>query len=251
LENAFEALADIDIQYDGAVGAPLPSGAAAPMANAGADNTNQAFQQILAVVTHLADKLEVTQQQVNALSASGMRSAAPESTSAQGAIPKQRCMPMSATSASTLDDLRADDQLAARANHMVDSLDGLQGQGNNRVSGASTKRGWARPGGDNAPRICVPWPQDYVIGHGRRNRLLYDDLDIYQFIQGAIAIIEQQDELSLIKLMLAQLRATMRDASFHGYEPARYSYGIVLSMLEDGALTWQDQYAWRKSGGQL
>jgi hypothetical protein len=34
----------------------------------------------------------------------------------------------------------------------------------------------------------------------------------------------------------------MRDDSFHGYEPARYSYGIVLSMLEDGALTWQDQY---------
>jgi hypothetical protein len=88
LENAFEVLANIDTQYDGTVEAPLPGGAAAPMANAGADNTTQAFQQILAVVSHLADKLEVTQQQVNALSASGMRSAAPESTSAQGAIPK-------------------------------------------------------------------------------------------------------------------------------------------------------------------
>jgi hypothetical protein len=72
--------------------------------------------------------------------------------------------------------------------------------------------------------------------------LFYDDLDIYQFIQDCIASIEQQDELSLIKLMLAQLRATMRDASFHGYEPARYSYGIVLSMLEDSALTWQHQH---------
>jgi hypothetical protein len=57
LGNAFEALANIDIEYDGAVGATLPSGAAAPMANAGADSTNQTFQQILAVVTHLADKL--------------------------------------------------------------------------------------------------------------------------------------------------------------------------------------------------
>jgi hypothetical protein len=148
---------------------------------------------------------------------------------------------MSATSSATLDDLRADGQLAVHANQMVDSLDGLQGN-NHHVSGASTKQGWARLGGNNAPWICVPWPQDYVIGHGRRNHLLYDDLDIYQFIQGSIAIIEQQDELSLIKLMLAQLRATMRDASFHMYEPARYSYGIVLSMLEDRALTWQDQY---------
>jgi hypothetical protein len=159
------------------LGAPLPSGAVAPMADAGADSTNQTFQQILAVVTHLADKLEVTQQQMNTLSASGLRSPATEATSAQGAIPKQRCAPMSATSSCTLDDLRADDQLAARANQMVDCLDGLQGN-SHRVSGASTKRGWARPGGDNAPRICVPWPQDYVIGHGRRNRLLYDDLDI-------------------------------------------------------------------------
>jgi hypothetical protein len=160
LENAFEALAGLDIQYDGTVEAPLPGGAAAPMANAGADNTNQAFQQILAVVSHLADKLEVTQQQVNALSASGMRSAAPESTSAQGAIPKQRCMP---TSASTLDDLRADEQLTARANHLVDSLDCLQGQGNNRVSGASTKRGWARPSylRPMAAGLCHwPWEEE-------------------------------------------------------------------------------------------
>jgi hypothetical protein len=40
--------------------------------------------------------------------------------------------------------------------------------------------------------------------------------------------------------MLAQLRSTMCDASFHGFDLARYSYGIVLYMLEDGALTWAD-----------
>jgi tetrahydromethanopterin S-methyltransferase subunit A len=88
LGNAFEALANIDIEYDGAIGAPLPSGAAVPMVNASADSTNQNFQQILALVSHLAYKLEVTQQQVNALSASGVRSSKAESTSAQGAIPK-------------------------------------------------------------------------------------------------------------------------------------------------------------------
>jgi hypothetical protein len=41
---------------------------------------------------------------------------------------------------------------------------------------------------------------------------------------------------------MAERLIVHRDASFHGYEPARYSYLIVLSMLEDGALTWQDQY---------
>jgi tRNA/tmRNA/rRNA uracil-C5-methylase (TrmA/RlmC/RlmD family) len=101
--------------------------------------------------------LEVTQQQVNALSASSISHSAAESTSAQGMIPKQRCVPMSATSSSTLEHLRADDQLAARANQMVDSLDRLQGN-NHCVPSASTKRGWALPRGENAPRICTPWP---------------------------------------------------------------------------------------------
>jgi hypothetical protein len=79
------------------------------------------------------------------------------------------------------------------------------------------------------------------VGHGRRNRLLYDDLDIFQ-LQGCISIVEQTSDMTVMRLMLAQLRSTMRDASFHGFESARYSYGIILSMLEDGGLTWADQF---------
>jgi hypothetical protein len=110
------------------------------------------------------------------------------------------------------------------------------------TSATSSKRGWARPGGDNAPKVCTPWPQDFVVGHGRRNRLLYDDLDVYQFAQGCIAMIEQQQDVATMRLMLGQLRSTMWDASFHGFDAARYAFGTVLSMLEDGALTWADQF---------
>jgi hypothetical protein len=45
-----------------------------------------------------------------------------------------------------------------------------------------------------------------------------------------------------MRLMLSQLCSTMWDASFHGFESARYAFGTILSMLEDGALTWADQY---------
>jgi hypothetical protein len=41
-----------------------------------------------------------------------------------------------------------------------------------------------------------------------------------------------------VQAMLAQLCATMRDAQFHGYEAARYPYGTILSLLEDGTVTW-------------
>jgi hypothetical protein len=40
--------------------------------------------------------------------------------------------------------------------------------------------------------------------------------------------------------MLVQLRATMQDAQFHGYQAARYAYGTILSLLEDGTVTWAD-----------
>jgi hypothetical protein len=40
--------------------------------------------------------------------------------------------------------------------------------------------------------------------------------------------------------MLALLRSTLRDAAYHGFEAARYSYGCILSMMEDGSLTWSD-----------
>jgi hypothetical protein len=71
---------------------------------------------------------------------------------------------------------------------------------------------------------------------------LYDDLDVYQFIQGCIAMVEQQQDVGTMRVMLSQLHSTMRDASFHGFESTCYAFGTVLSMLEDGALTWADQF---------
>jgi hypothetical protein len=59
-------------------------------------------------------------------------------------------------------------------------------------------------------------------------------------VQGAISIIEREDDLLIVCAMLAQLRATMHDAQFHGYESARYAYGTILSLLEDGTVTWTD-----------
>jgi hypothetical protein len=55
-------------------------------------------------------------------------------------------------------------------------------------------------------------------------------------------MIERQPDVDTMRLMLGQLRSTMRDASFHGFESASYAFGTVLSMLEDGTLTWAHQY---------
>jgi hypothetical protein len=55
-------------------------------------------------------------------------------------------------------------------------------------------------------------------------------------------MVEQQQDVGIMRLMLSQLCSTMRVASFHGFESTRYVFQTVLSILEDGALTWADQF---------
>jgi hypothetical protein len=102
------------------------------------------------------------------------------------------------------------------------------------------RRGWSRPGGDNAPRVAIPWPQDFIIGHGKKSRLCYDDLTDFEWTQGCLAIIEPEEDMSVARGMLALLKTMLRDAAYHRFEAARYSYGCVLSMMEDGLLHWND-----------
>jgi hypothetical protein len=122
---------------------------------------------------------------------------------------------------------------------MVEALD-LGGTGNfsSSVPAKATKRGWARPGGENAPRVQVPWPQNFIIGQSRKLHLLYDELDIMQFVQGCISITDRTDDPAVIRAMLEQLWLTLRDAQSYGFEAARFAYGVVLLQMEDGTLSW-------------
>jgi hypothetical protein len=162
--------------------------------------------------------MDSQQEQLNHLQAAMANSSVvprpSEVTQGQGAIPKRSCAQEALSGPIhdvTLPALRADGVAMSQAVRMLDALDtGIQGNSVINFPKA-LKRGWARPGGENAPRIPIPWPQDFIIGQGRKPRLLFDELDIHQFVQGAIAIIECEDDLVTVRAMLAQLRATMRD----------------------------------------
>jgi hypothetical protein len=119
----------------------------------------------------------------------------------------------------TCQDLRADARAVAQANSMVDSIEtAIQGNGVRAL-----RRGWSRPGGDNASQVAIPWPQDFIIGHGKKSCLCYDDLMVFGWTQGCLAIIEREEDMSVVRGMLALLRATLRDAAYHRFEAARYS----------------------------
>jgi hypothetical protein len=84
-----------------------------------------------------------------------------------------------------LSQLKSDVTISAQASKLVDALDvDVRGMSGARMR----KRGRARLGGDFAPLREVPWPQDFVIGHGAKRKLYYDDLTILQWVQGYAAI---------------------------------------------------------------
>jgi hypothetical protein len=67
--------------------------------------------------------------------------------------------------------------LSRQANNLLDALD-FHLSGN--IYDKYSKQGWARCGGELAPRVPTPWPQDHVIGQGRKSKLYYDDINIYE-----------------------------------------------------------------------
>jgi hypothetical protein len=65
--------------------------------------------------------------------------------------------------------LRADTQLAAQADQLVSNIAG------NSPSANTVKRGLVHSGGDLAPQVKTPWPQDYLLGSGKKLKLFYEE----------------------------------------------------------------------------
>jgi hypothetical protein len=143
----------------------------------------------------------------------------------------------------SLADMSTDQSAVRQTTKLVDMMDSSV-PGTNIANCNSTvksmRRGWSCQGGNFAPRVIVPCPQDFILGTGKKNRLNNDDLDVLQWTQGCNAILEKEDNPAIIKAMLVTLRNTLPDAHFHGFEAARFSYGSMLSLMENGTLHWLD-----------
>jgi hypothetical protein len=108
--------------------------------------------------------------------------------------------------------------------------------GNQVELSSSLKPGLLRQGGEQAPKVKTWWPHDFVFGFGKR----YEDLDQVQWTLGYAAIVEQEPDPYISKLMLVHLQNLMEDAQFSGFEAAKYAPGMILSQLERGRFTWAD-----------
>jgi hypothetical protein len=139
----------------------------------------------------------------------------------------------------TIASLRADPLLAAQAEQLADEV--TTNVAGNSPLVYSLKRGIVRCGGDLAPRVKVPWPQDFVLGSGRKLKLYYEDLSIFEWVNGYIATIQNEPNPKIARYMMSHMRNLMEDAVFHGWEPVKQAHSDILSSLESGEFAWCDE----------
>jgi hypothetical protein len=66
------------------------------------------------------------------------------------------------------------------------------------------------------------------MGYGIKAGLSYQDLDQVQWTLGYAAIVEQEQDPTIARLMLQHLQNLMQDAQFSGFETAKYTHGMIL-----------------------
>jgi hypothetical protein len=126
----------------------------------------------------------------------------------------------------------------SQAEALVENLDpNFRG---NLLSLRALKRGWAHLGGENTPAKPIPWPQDYVQGHGSNRQLYYEDLTLFQWVQGYACIMEQEQNMGFLKSMSNQLKCVFEEAQYYCWESAKFGHGVCMSEIEDGCFEWKD-----------
>jgi hypothetical protein len=106
-----------------------------------------------------------------------------------------------------------DPVLAAQADQLVTYL-GTHMSGNS-PSLSNVKRGLVRSGGDLAPSVKTPWPQDHIVGSGSKIKVYYEDLSIYEWCNGYMAIVQNELNPKIARLMMTHFR-TLEDPSLMG-----------------------------------
>jgi hypothetical protein len=168
-------------------------------------------------ISALASRIEATQSEVGALRAE----VAASRTLTRALVDSQPVLASVSAPAfiPSVSSLRGDTVLVAQADQLVADL-GTHTPGNG-PSLSNVKRGLVRSGGDLAPLVKTPWPQNHIVGSGSKLKVYYEDLSIYEWCNGYMAIVQNELNPKIARLMMTQFRTLMEDSVSHGWEAVK------------------------------
>ena len=137
----------------------------------------------------------------------------------------------------SLDDMQASAHLQARVDQRITHLDGLPD-----INIQSSGKFRSQRGGKEVVFVKrqVPWPHNSVLTGNTRERVSYDDLDIYQWVAGYAGICKDESDVDLKNIMLEHLIALMEDAHDFSWIGSKAAHAVILTKMEDCKLEWDD-----------
>ena len=138
-----------------------------------------------------------------------------------------------------MDYLRQDSEVQARVDKRMRQYENLARE-DNKGTFTKMKSGRYRLG-DQSVKQHVNWPHKFCSVGENLKMPTYEDINIYQWVQGfARCILEEKDQ-STRTIMLQYQSNLMQDALELSWPTAKRAHAAVLTEVERGQVTWRDQ----------
>ena len=139
----------------------------------------------------------------------------------------------------SFEELRSDGKIQAELQkrlHHYDNMSRTEVKG--RQFDAQLKSGRYRTGIHKVRKV-VNWPQDYCTVPGAQKQPTYDELSVYQWSQGFVQCILEEQSSKVKENMMKYFVSIMQDAIELSFATAKRAHGIVLQEMEKGSVDWQ------------
>ena len=137
----------------------------------------------------------------------------------------------------SLEAMQASAQLQAKVDDRMSHLEGLPD-----VSSQLPGKFRSQRGGKEVV-FCkrqVPWPHNHILTGNHRERISYDDLDVYQWVAGYAGIAKDEGDIDLKNTMLEHLIPLMEDAHDFSWTGSKAAHAVILTKMEDCKLDWDE-----------
>ena len=137
----------------------------------------------------------------------------------------------------SLEAMQASSLLQSRVDDRMTHLEGLSDQ---QLQNSGKFR--SQRGGKDVVFVKrqVPWPQNQILGGRNKERISYDDLDVFQWVAGYAGIVKDETDLDTKNIMLEHLMELMEDAHDFSWVGSKAAHAVILTKIEDCKLEWDD-----------
>ena len=88
----------------------------------------------------------------------------------------------------------------------------------------------------------VNWPHEYILGGANKQRIMFDQLNLTQFVNGFVKGVLDENNAKIREKMLYYLCDLMEDAQDFSWASTKASHAVLLCEMERGTVDWSNTF---------